>query len=109
MFARFVTIQLKPKMTVEFKQTMETAVLPVLNRQPGFQDELVLVAPDGREAIRISFWDTQQHAEAYSQKSYPEVQQLLSKTIDSTPVVRAYEVPIVTFQKKAAGGGRASA
>lgn len=106
MFARFVTIQLKPKMAAEFKQAMETAVLPLLHRQTGFQEELVLLAPDGREAVGISLWESQQHAEAYSQKSYPEVQQLLSKTIDAPPVVKAYEVTVATFQKKTAGGGR---
>ena len=108
MFARMVTMHLKPNMATQFKQTLETEVLPVLKRRQGFQDELLLVTPDGREAVGISLWDNQQHAEAYAQQSYPEVQQILSKVTDSTPVVRTYEASIATFEKKGATGGRAS-
>ena len=108
MFARCVTMHLKPNMAAQFKQTLEGEVLPVLQRRQGFQDELVLIASDGREAIGISLWDTQKHAEAYAQQSYPEVQQILSKVTDSTPVVRTYEASIATFEKKGATGGRAS-
>ena len=109
MFARCVTMHLKPKMAAQFKQTLESEVLPVLQRRPGFQDELVLIATDGSEAIGISIWDNQQHAEAYSQQSYPEVQKTLSKVLDSTPVVKAYEVSSSTFGTKAKGGGGTSA
>ena len=108
MFARCVTMNLKPNMVAQFKQTVETEVLPVLQRREGFQNELMLIASDGREAMGISLWDNQQHAEAYAQQSYPEVQQILSKLTDSTPVVRTYEASIATFEKKAAKGGRAS-
>jgi hypothetical protein len=110
MFARCVTMHLKPNMTAEFKQTLETSILPLLKRRQGFQDELVLIAPDGREAIGISLWDNQQHAQEYAQQSYSEVQQLLSKVTDQTPVVQTYEVSSSTFNKIAAkGGGAASA
>lgn len=102
MFARFVTMPLKPKMAAEFKQTLQSAVLPVLTRRQGFQDELLLIAPDGHEAIGISLWDTQQHAESYAQQSYPEVLKILSKVTESTPVVKTYEVAIATFHKVAA-------
>lgn len=105
MFARCVTMQLKPNMAAQFRQKLESEVLPVLYGQQGFQDEPVLIAQDGREAIGISLWDNQQHAEAYFLQSYPEVAQILSKVTDSTPAVKAYDVAISTFQKKAARGG----
>ena len=38
MFARCVTMHLKPKMAAQFKQTLESEVLPVLHRRQGFQD-----------------------------------------------------------------------
>lgn len=105
MVARCVTMHVKPKMAAEFKQTVETAVLPVLRRQPGFQDELVLIAPDGREAIGISLWDGLRNAEAYAEQSYVDVRQLLSTVTDRTPIVQTYEVAIATFEKKATKGG----
>ena len=33
MFARCVTMQLKPKMAAQFRQTMESEILPMLKRQ----------------------------------------------------------------------------
>lgn len=105
MYARFLTIQLKPNATAVFKETTEKEILPILKRRPGFQNELVLTAPDGRESIAISIWDSQQHAEAFAQESYPEVlQMMLRKVTDSAPVVKTYDVSIATFQKLAARG-----
>jgi hypothetical protein len=98
-------MHLKRNMAAEFKHTMETTVLPLLRRQQGFQDEVVLVAPDGREAVGISFWDSQRNAEAYAEQSYVDVRRFLSKVTDGTPIVRSYEVSITTFDKTAAKGG----
>ena len=109
MFARCVTMHLKPNMAAQFKQTLEAEVLTVLQRHQGYQDELVLIASDGREAIGISLWDNQQHAEAYSQQSYSEVQKILSKVTDPSFVVKTFEVPLATFQKTAVKGGGPSA
>ena len=48
MFARHVSMQLKPNTRAEFTQTIENEILPVLRKQHGFQDEIVFVAP-GRQ------------------------------------------------------------
>jgi len=44
MFARSVTIRLKPNSVTEFNRTFEKEVLPLLQKQRGFQDEISLVA-----------------------------------------------------------------
>ncbi len=106
MFARLVTFPLKPNSATEFKQIMETAVVPLLNRQDGFQYELALIAPDGHEGIGISMWDTQLHEEKYATASYPEALEMLKKVTASTPTVRTYEVPIATFSNLAAQAGK---
>ena len=54
MFARCVTIPLKPNAVVEFNRAFEKEVLPLLQKQKGFRDELTLVAPNGSEVVRIS-------------------------------------------------------
>jgi hypothetical protein len=101
-------MHLKRNMAVEFKQTLDTTVLPLLRRQQGFQDEVVLIAADGREAVGISFWDSQRNAEAYAEQSYVDVRRLLSKVTDGTPIVRSYEVSISTFDKTGAKGAASS-
>jgi heme-degrading monooxygenase HmoA len=101
-------MQLKPKMGAQFKQTMEAEILPVLKRQQGFHDELVLMSADGREAIGISLWDSQQHAEAYSQQSYGEIKQKLSNVTESAPTVKTYDVSLTSVQRQTAKGGTTS-
>jgi hypothetical protein len=102
MFARSVTVRLKPNSVSEFNRTMEKDILPVLQRQKGFQDEFTLVASNGSEAVGISVWDQKLDADAYYRTTYNEVQQLLSKVIEGTPQVQTYDVGTSTFHKTAA-------
>ncbi len=105
MFARSVSMHLKPNAVADFNRTLESDILPLLRNRKGFQDELVLVAQDGTEAVGISLWDNKENAEAYQTETYPEVQRLLSKMIEGIAQVETYEVPIATFHKVAARGG----
>jgi heme-degrading monooxygenase HmoA len=105
MFARTVSMRLKPNAVSDFNRTLENEILPTLRQQRGFQDELVLVKPNGTEVIGISLWDNKESAEAYNKETYPQAQKLLSKVIEGSPQVQTYDVPINTFRPKAARGG----
>src|SRR5713101_5991494 len=102
MFARSVTVRLKPNSVVEFNRTFEKEILPLLQRQKGFRDEITLVAANGSEVVGISLWDQKDDAEAYHRATYPEVQKLLSKVCEGTPQVQTYEVSTSTIHKVAA-------
>ncbi len=104
MFARSVSMRLKPNNVAEFNTTLENEVLPLLQKQTGFQDELVLVSSNGTEAVGISLWDQKDNAEAYHRTTYPEVQQILAKVTEGTPQVQTYEVSTSTIHKVAARG-----
>jgi heme-degrading monooxygenase HmoA len=99
MFARNISIRLKPNSVAEFTQLIENEALPLLRKQKGFRDEITLVAPDGREAVGISLWDQKENAEAYSRDAYPELLKALGKAVEGTPQVRTYEVCNSTFHK----------
>ncbi|HEY6176746.1 MAG TPA: antibiotic biosynthesis monooxygenase [Kofleriaceae bacterium] len=99
MYARNVTLHLKADKANEFTRTLETDVLPMLRRQPGFKDEITFLARDGEEALAISLWDKQESAEAYSRETYPAVLQKLERVVDGTPKVESYEVANSTFHK----------
>src|SRR5437773_3145647 len=102
MYARNVTLSLKAKSGVEFAQTVEKDVLPVLRRQQGFKDEMTLLAADGTSAVAISLWDKKESADAYSRDAYPAVLTSLSKVVEGTPRIQAFEVSNSTFHKIAA-------
>jgi len=99
MYARNVIMHLKPNTSGEFTRTLEKDVLPLLRKQNGFKDEISFVAADRSEAVAISLWDRQENAETYSRDIYPKVLQSLTKVLEGTPKVEAYEVSNSTFHK----------
>jgi hypothetical protein len=102
MYARHITGQLKNNVVSEFPKIMEKEILPLLRKQTGFLDEVLLVAPNNKEAIAISLWEEKSYAEAYDRYVYPEIVKILSKYIDGIPVVKTFEVNYATlpaFQK----------
>src|SRR5580704_19710383 len=103
MFARHVSMHLKPNTRAEFTQTIENEILPLLKKQHGFQDEIVLVAPgSGTEVVAISLWDRKEDAESYQRASYPEVLKALAKVVEGTPEVREFEVANSSLQNRPA-------
>lgn len=88
MFARNVSVRLKPGSLAEFRQTLEQVVLPILRKQKGFQDEVTFAVASGTTVVAISLWDNQESAEAYDQAGYPEVLKSLATVLDGSPKVR---------------------
>jgi heme-degrading monooxygenase HmoA len=102
MFARNVSIHLKPNSSVAFTKQIENETVPMLRKQEGFQGELTFLVPGGTEAVAISLWDKKENAEAYARTGYPEVLKNLNKFVEGTPKVQTYEVANSTFHKVAA-------
>jgi quinol monooxygenase YgiN len=102
MFARYVTMRVKSGNLAEFNRILEKEVIPVLQRQRGFRDEIVLTNPGGTEAVGISIWEQKENAETYNREKYPEIQQLLTKVLEGIPQVKTYEVSHSTVHKVAA-------
>jgi heme-degrading monooxygenase HmoA len=102
MYARRVSMNLKPNSKAEFTKKLEAEIIPILRKQKGFRDELTFVNPAGKEAFGVSLWDSKESAEAYNRGSYAEVTKILSKLVDGAPRVDTYEVANSTFHKVAA-------
>ena len=99
MFARIVSMRLKPNTTQEFTQTIEKKILPILRRQKGFRDEITFIAPGGTEAVGISLWDSREQADTYNSSTYPTVLKTLDKYLDGPPKVRVSTVISSTSHK----------
>jgi heme-degrading monooxygenase HmoA len=103
MYARNVSLHLKPNTLSDFSKTFDTQVLPILRKQKGFQDEITFAIPGGTDVVAISLWDTKENAEAYNTSSYPEVLKSLDRVLDGTPKVRVSDVISSTMHRAAAG------
>ena len=102
MYARNVSMNLKPNTAREFTQTFEKDILPLLRKQKGFKDEITFVGTDGKDVLAISLWDRKENADAYSRETYPQVLKGLARVVEGTPQVRAFEVGNSTWHKIAA-------
>jgi hypothetical protein len=99
MYARRVSLQLKPNSAAEFTQRLEKQVIPMLRKQTGFKDEITFVVPAGTEAFGVSLWDNKENADAYNRGPYAEVTKILANLVEGTPRVDTYEVSNSTFHK----------
>ncbi len=101
MFARNVSVHLKPTTLAEFNQTFEKEVLPVMRKQAGFRDELILANENGSHITAISLWDTREQADAYAKTAYPQVLKSLEKILDGPAKVYVNSVVSSTLHKLA--------
>src|SRR6476620_3358359 len=102
MYARRVSMKLKPNSAVAFTQQLEKEVIPMLRKQSGFRDEITFIAPGGNEAFGVSLWDNKQSADTYDHGHYAEVTESLAKGVEGTPRVETYEVANSTVHNVAA-------
>jgi hypothetical protein len=102
MFARSVSVRLKPNGLAEFSRVIETEAIPLLRTHKGFQDEITFFIPGGSEAVEISLWDRKEDADAYGRWGCPRVRKALENVIEGDSEVRTYAVSNSTIHKIAA-------
>jgi hypothetical protein len=101
MLARHVTMQLKPNLEKEFPVMFEEEIVPLLKKQKGFVDELLLVAPTTKESVAISLWETKDYAEIYNREVYPRVEKIVTKFIAGVPIVQNFDEKYASFHEVA--------
>ena len=99
MYARQVSCTLKPITQEELSQIVDWEILPLLQKQNGFHDEIAFFDQDRRQVLAISLWQSKEDADAYTRETYPQVLRTLSKVILGSPQVRNYEVAFSTLHQ----------
>jgi heme-degrading monooxygenase HmoA len=86
------------------QQRVRNEVLSLLQKQPGFVDEVTLSSEhDPGRIVAISFWKTREDAERYHRETFPRVQDILKEALKSPPRVETYNVEDSTMHHIAAG------
>jgi hypothetical protein len=101
MFARNVSIHLKPHTLSDYTRMFEKEVLPLLRKQTGFKDEITFAGAGGSDVTAISLWANKTDAEAYNTNTYPQVLKTLARFIEGTPTVQTSDVVSSTFHNSA--------
>ena|SRR2546425_3865727 len=104
MFTRVVELVSKPGKSRELSSTINDKVVPILKKQPGFVDEIVLVSDgDSNRVLALSFWKTREDAERYQREQYKSVLETLQPLLEAEPVVRTFDVHTSTGHRITAG------
>jgi heme-degrading monooxygenase HmoA len=104
MFTRIVELTTQPGKNEQLSATIHDKVLPILKKQKGFVDEMVLVPDNGdNRVLALSIWNSKEDADQYRRAEYPKVQETVRPLLEAEPVVRTYEVHTSTTHKIAAG------
>lgn len=103
MFTRIVDCTVKPEKREEFKHKMTNEVLPILQKQAGFVDEIILISDTEPErTVALSFWKTKGDAERYHRETFARISDLLRPVLLSDPQIRTFNVEHSTTHKIAA-------
>jgi hypothetical protein len=97
MYARNVSFRIKANLQSDYTHSFENQVLPLLQKQKGFKEEITLCNAGSQDAVSISLWEHKRDADDYNTRVYPEVLKTLANVIDGTPRVQTFETVVSTF------------
>jgi heme-degrading monooxygenase HmoA len=104
MFTRVVSMTCKPGQAKQACNSIKDIALPILRKQKGFLDEIVLVSStDPNEVLGLSFWNSREDAEAYHREQFPKIRERLEDALATAPIVETYDVDISTAHRITAG------
>jgi quinol monooxygenase YgiN len=104
MFTRIVELTSKTGKQRELTSVVHDKVVPILKKQTGFVDEIVLVSDsDPNRVLSLSFWKSSEDAEKYHQEQYAAIRNMVNSLLEAEPVVRTFNVDSSTTHKIAAG------
>ena len=73
----------------ELSSAINEKIVPILKKQAGFVDEIVLVSDaESNRILALSFWKTREDAERYQREQYNSVRETLRSLLEAEPVVR---------------------
>src|SRR2546430_12861386 len=104
MFTRVVELTSNPRKSRELSSAINEKIVPILKKQAGFVDEIVLVSDaDSNRVLALSFWKTREDAERYQREQYNRVREPLQSLLEAEPVVRTFDVHTSTGHRITAG------
>lgn len=93
MYTRVVELRAKQGKTNELCSTANEKVLPILKKQHGFQDEIILVSnTSANQVLALSFWNKREDAERYQREQFSHIAELLQPLCEGKPVVSTFDV-----------------
>jgi heme-degrading monooxygenase HmoA len=87
--ARSVRFEIAPEKNEQFHTLFRNEVLPILKKQDGFKDELLLV--QDQHVLAISVWNNMDSARKYESSIYPQLDKALRPVMSGKPTVETFK------------------
>ena len=86
--ARSVRFDIATDKNEEFHTLFRNEVLPMLRKQDGFKDELLLV--QDQHVLAISLWNNVDSARKYESTTYPQLDKTLRPVMAGKPTIETF-------------------
>jgi hypothetical protein len=103
MYSRITDAYLKNDRIAEVRNVIDNDVLPTLHKQPGFVDAIEALDHSTGHFVCMTLWRTEEDANRYGSKVFPELTAKLEKFISKEPVVYTLKVETSTVHQIAKG------
>ena len=87
--ARSVRFDIATDKNDEFHTLFKNEILPILKKQDGFKDELLLVKD--QHVLAISVWNDMDSARKYETTAYPQLDRKLRPVMSGNPTVETFK------------------
>ena len=92
MYMMLIEGELKPGKKDEFLKAWSSQILPLLKKQDGFVDEIMLLEEHSQQPRGLSFWKTREQAEQYQREVFPQAKRFVQHLMRNAPRVRKFDV-----------------
>jgi len=103
MFTRLAEMTSKSGKSQDLANTINDRAVPILKKQRGFVDEIVLVSSGKpNQVLALSFWNKREDAEEYQREQYQKIHDTVRHLLETEPEIRTFDVHTSTTHKIAA-------
>ena len=100
MFTRVVEMTSKSGKSQDLANTINEKAVPILKKQRGFVDEIVLVSSaESDRVLALSFWKKKEDAEEYQREQYQKIHDTLRHLLQTEPDIRTFDVHTSTAHR----------
>jgi len=92
MIARIVTCTIQPARVNEFRKLLNEQILPLVQSQPGFVDNIEALDPNTGQFSCTTLWKARTDVETYDNSVFPEVASKMSPLLQGNPSVQTLPV-----------------
>src|ERR1700694_2507641 len=92
MYILHINGTLKPGKKDEFLKAWSNQVLPLLKKQSGFVDEILLLENGTNHGCGLSFWKSQKDADRYQREVFHQASRHVEPFLEGPPTIRNFDV-----------------